>query len=98
MGPDLCFQRLDLGVQGADDRHRGLHGRRVGVHDHARLGQIVGAQPRLELGGLVCYPMAAGALERRHELAGLKAGCAGRVRRGGQQLQRVRGGQVVKCL
>jgi hypothetical protein len=59
---------------------------------------MVGAQPRLELGGLVGDPMAASALERRHDLAGLKAGRAGRVRRGGQQLQRVRGGQVVKRL
>jgi hypothetical protein len=41
--------------------------------------------------------MAAGALERRDDLAGLKAGRAGRVRGGGQQLQRVGGGQVVKC-
>jgi hypothetical protein len=59
---------------------------------------MVGTQPGLELGGLVGDPMAAGALERRHDLAGLKAGRADRVRRDGQQLQRVRGGQVIKRL
>jgi hypothetical protein len=89
MRPHLPLQDLDLLIQGDDHRDQGPDSSSVGGGDGRRLAQLGAAQRGHDDGGLAGDVAAAGALERRGDLRAGQPLCPGRVRRPGQQVQRI---------
>ena len=94
----LPLQDLDLLVQGGDHRDQGPDGGSVGGGDGRRLAQLSAAQRGEDRGRLAGDVAAAGALERRGDLRAGQLRGPGRVRRLGQQFQRVGRVQVLESL
>jgi hypothetical protein len=93
---DLLLHGLDLAVEGAQDRHLGAHGGRVGSRHDRGLAQVLGAQRGGDRVGFRGPAVAAGTLERGGDLLDAQRGGRGGVRGGGEQFQRVGGGEVVE--
>jgi hypothetical protein len=92
----LPLQGRDLLIQGGDHRSQGPDSSGVRGGDGWRLAELRAAQRGDDRRGLVRDVAAAGTLERGANLCAGQPGGTGRVRCPGQQLQRVRGGQVLK--
>src|SRR6185312_13215657 len=94
----LRFEESDLLVESDQDGDQGPYGRGVGRGQRGGLAEVLAAQRGQDRAGPVLDVMAAGALERGGHLGAGQLRRPGRVRRLGQQFQRVRGIEVIERL
>ena len=93
---DLFLHGFDLGVENGEDRGLGAHGGRVGGRHHRWLAQLLATQSRGDLFGSDGPVAPPRTLERVGDLLDAQGGRRGGVGRRGEQLERVRRGQVLE--